>query len=495
MRPRIPNAEVNPSPAAHPVPPAQDHGSIEALHSALQAAPSLKATRWRLARAQWGNGNASAAAITLNDCPAWPRDIDMLEFAGEVFLQEDRASALELFEEIVFQQPRHLGARNRLAELCHEFGRDAEANEHRLTASAIRSNPLPKEPSRAKQSSRPRTAKAISHKQRRARSQAITTAFVAHAIVVFVLALWLIGGDEQPRAMGVQTLPELGTDSAPDSQFIRSLQQKPRKITRPNGHEFHGIAIAAAHPEIVTITDVDSPDFDPGDAADFGAPLGFGSTSGTEASGKGKTGGTVEFFGQRSHAKRVVFVVDFSSSMNEDRRLSRLKSELYRSLATLPDGMPFNIIYYADSPWLGGAWSIDSNKRAIPERAQWRVASDAERRLTTVEIANMKAEGSTYWAPPLRLALAMEPQPDLIWLLSDGDAVDRRGLTKKIGHLLDDKVRINTIGIELGGEPFQSLIDIAQQTSGTYSIIMRGTQHSGPEAHRFTNPVYGKAEN
>ena len=181
--------------------------------------------------------------------------------------------------------------------------------------------------------------------------------------------------------------------------------------------------------------------------------------------------------------------------MNKDHRLSRLKTELYRSLASLPEGMPFNIIYYADSPWLGGAWSTASHERSIPERARWRVASRSERRLTSVEIANMKAEGSTYWAPPLRLALGMEPKPDLIWLLSDGDAVDRRNLTKKLRHHLDGSVRINTIGIELGGAPFQSLIDIAEQTGGSYSIIMKGTHHSGADANRFTNPVYGKPEN
>jgi hypothetical protein len=89
----------------------------------------------------------------------------------------------------------------------------------------------------------------------------------------------------------------------------------------------------------------------------------------------------------------------------------------------------------------------------------------------------------------------MDPQPDLIWLLSDGDAVDRRSLVKKLEHLVPEGVRVNTIGMELGGSPFQSLVDIATRTGGEFSIIMRGIPYSGDEALRFTNDVFGKAEN
>ena len=157
--------------------------------------------------------------------------------------------------------------------------------------------------------------------------------------------------------------------------------------------------------------------------------------------------------------------------------------------------MLYNVIYYADAPWLGDTWEGQVPHRKYPERAKWRVASGPDKRLTRAEISAMKPAGATYWTPPLRLAMKMEPKPDLIWLLSDGDAADRRGLLKRLDRLTDGKVRINTIGMENGGEPFQALVDIANKTGGSYSIIMQGKRHSGQEALRFTSPEYGTAEN
>lgn len=395
--------------------------------------------------------------------------------------------AIAHLEEQIFRAPRDHRAHAELAKLYRACGRDTEARGHEEAARSIRDHrpgPAP--------AIDPPAQRARQRRVRQARTDALVITIATHALLILVLALWVLRGKEATVPDPSITITGIAATDVPDpgSRLVESVQRRPQPILHPALPVLESPAPADLHvppSEAVEFADSRQPE--------FGAPFARSGEQVSRGAGAGNAGGTVEFFGQRSHAERVVFIVDFSASMNQERRLSRLKSELYRSLASLPDGMPFNIIYYADSPWLGGAWSIESDQRAIPERVNWRVANDSERRLTSVEIANMKAEGSTYWAPPLRLALSMEPKPDLIWLLSDGDAVDRRGLTKKIRHLIDDGIRINTIGIELGGEPFQSLIDIARETGGSYSIIMGGAQHSGSEAQRFTNPTYGKAEN
>ncbi len=257
--------------------------------------------------------------------------------------------------------------------------------------------------------------------------------------------------------------------------------------------------VASIDPVPIFVPKIDDPDLDDPLNSQFGAPLspfGSGAAAGTDGTGGGgEAGGEVEFFGTRSHAKRVVFIVDFSGSMRKGQRLPRLKKELYRAVASLADGMLFNIIYYSDTPWVGNVLTRKGLNRTVTSKVRWRVASEAAIRLTTAEIANMRAGGPTYWTPPLKLALAMDPQPDLIWLLSDGDSVDRRSLLKKLDQLVPDEVRINTVGLELGGSPFQSLVDIATQTGGSYSIIMQGIQYSGEEALRFTDRIYGVGEN
>ncbi len=118
--------------------------TITHLEEALAAAPSLKATRWRLAESYWNHGDPAAAARTLAETSSWPEDVDMLEFAGRVFLGADHAAAEDVFEEILFRDPRHIFAHRSLAKLCREDRREEEAQEHERAADSIRDNPVPK---------------------------------------------------------------------------------------------------------------------------------------------------------------------------------------------------------------------------------------------------------------------------------------------------------------------------------------------------------------
>ena len=102
----------------------------------------------------------------------------------------------------------------------------------------------------------------------------------------------------------------------------------------------------------------------------------------------------------------------------------------------------------------------------------------------------MQLGGATNWIPPVRMALAMRPPPSVIWLLTDGEASDREEMIVEMATINPKKVRINTIGMEIGGPTFQSLIEIAEMTGGKFSIVMGGQLYTGGAARRFTDPQY-----
>ena len=102
----------------------------------------------------------------------------------------------------------------------------------------------------------------------------------------------------------------------------------------------------------------------------------------------------------------------------------------------------------------------------------------------------MPLGGATNWIPPTRLALAMVPKPNVIWLLTDGEATDREEMIVNMKEINPTNVRINTIGMEIGGPTFESLIEIAEITGGKYSIVMGGKLYTGSSARKFTDPQY-----
>jgi hypothetical protein len=153
----------------------------------------------------------------------------------------------------------------------------------------------------------------------------------------------------------------------------------------------------------------------------------------------------------------------------------------------------YNIIYYSHRPWMGGE-NVGSAPFRDPEderdRIPWLKASKENIQKSREEVANMQLGGATNWIPPIKMALAMNPKPKSIWLLTDGEASDREEMIVEMALINPTKVKINTIGMEIGGPTFQSLIEIAEMTGGTFSIVMGGQLHTGGAARKFTDPKY-----
>lgn len=151
----------------------------------------------------------------------------------------------------------------------------------------------------------------------------------------------------------------------------------------------------------------------------------------------GRAGGMAKmsFFGVKTTARRIAFLVDYSGSMSGPFRAT-METELERSLKELPAGTEILII-----PWAGGAWLHDQLASDIAkkwqkgsgyddfalregeklERPKWVPVTPANITKLVAGVAAQKAwGGGTDWRSPFRYVMEASPPPDTIFFMTDG---------------------------------------------------------------------------
>ena len=177
----------------------------------------------------------------------------------------------------------------------------------------------------------------------------LATTVIVHLFIGLVLYLIVIslGKNEIPQIVAVMETHD-DTPQIERKDFAKKVKKKPQ----PAQSAARINPISATTVSSISVPAFEDPVVDPlGIGTDFGR--GFGSGIGDGDGG----GGTSTFFGGTAKGNRVVFVVDFSSSMIKEGggvRLKMLKQELIKSISKLPKDMSFQVIYYSTAPWLGG---------------------------------------------------------------------------------------------------------------------------------------------
>ncbi|MEM7385069.1 MAG: hypothetical protein AAF514_09005, partial [Verrucomicrobiota bacterium] len=278
-------------------------------------------------------------------------------------------------------------------------------------------------------------------------------------------------------------------------------QNIPQKPSSSSDSRRKVITSKTTSPIALPEVDIDKVTDDPIGAGDS---FGFGTGWGDGAGGSG--GGTVQFFGDKQKAKRVVYIVDFSYSMMStnrqgNTRIEMLKKELVQSVKRLSPALQFNVIYFSGTGWIGGETATDGKvqeRLANPDprvRVPWISATKENRRKVIKEIeampvAGQSTGGGTMWAPPTKMAMKMRGKPDLIYLLTDGAAQDSTYFLRNLDELNESKIPIHTTAMELPGEVAQSLIEIADRTGGKFSIVLEGKLSTGEGAKKYADPKY-----
>lgn len=180
-------------------------------------------------------------------------------------------------------------------------------------------------------------------------------------------------------------------------------------------------------------------------------------------SGAPVAGGT-SFLGIKDVGRRFVYVIDRSFSMDNDGALQAAKTELLASLARLNESQQFQIIFYS------GTVEVLQPRDG---RFEMFWGTDAQRTQVSGRLRSIFATGGTNHFPALIKAL--ESNPDVIYLLTDGaaDTALSAAELNKIKQRNRAGSRIHTIEFGRSEQPAiegagNFLWELAKQNQGQY---------------------------
>lgn len=163
---------------------------------------------------------------------------------------------------------------------------------------------------------------------------------------------------------------------------------------------------------------------------------------------------------QQAHAERIVFLCDASGSMLN--KFATLREQLTKAVAGLGPNQSFNLIFMTEA---------DCNKMAAqPVKA----TADNKQAAETFMEDKVTPRGETNPNPAIDAAFAENPQ--VLFLLTDGDFPDNLAMQKRIAALnANHQVQINTIAFVSEADSdtdFMKLLQsIAHQNGGHYQHV------------------------
>ena len=322
-------------------------------------------------------------------------------------------------------------------------------------------------------------------------------AALVHAILIGALTMLVLprlAPSEPEVIMAVAAKP---IEQAPQQKSLTHLN-RPERPSAPSSSAAKVISAAAVSPITVPVIEETFDDVLLG--VDLGDGIGFGQGLGTGAAGSGLG---MKFFGNKADGKRVAFVVDMSGSMSNEQ-LTLMKSELIRSLKGLPPGTQYQVIFFSGPVWFAnqkvsskgrnqatvighrgkklvwrsedgraGGFEFGDGKEPLPVEP-WKIASPSNVRRTIKHIEDAKKSFGTSWRQPLRMALSMNPKPDVIYFMTDGVVRNAEEDIKLVSRLNrrgnKTKTQIFTTAM-MEPKAAKQLYELAKKNGGEFSIV------------------------
>ena len=293
----------------------------------------------------------------------------------------------------------------------------------------------------------------------------------------------------------IVSAPKSEQSQVPEKKTLNKFQ-RPERPSQPSSSAAKVIAASVSSPLAVPVVETTLDDALLG--ADFGEGLGFGHGLGTGGPG----GGGLTFFGNKADGDRVAFAVDVSASMSNEQ-LALMKSELTRSLNGLPPGTQYQVIFFSGPVWfanqkfekkgrdeviIGGqrgkklVWKspegsadgfvFGDGKEPLPVES-WISANPSNIRRTVKHVESVGKSFGTSWRQPLRMALSMDPKPDTVYFMTDGNvrnAGEEVKLITRLNRRGKSKAKIFTTAM-MQPQAADHLYDLAKKNGGEFSIV------------------------
>jgi hypothetical protein len=200
---------------------------------------------------------------------------------------------------------------------------------------------------------------------------------------------------------------------------------------------------------------------------------GAGSASGELGSqANGASNAVTSFFAIATRGLRIVYVIDRSSSMGETGALAVAKGELHASLDRLAPQARFQVIAYNRS---SEPLRINGQSGLLP-------ATPDNKRQATWLMDNVHAEGGTEHL--LALQRALQLQPDVLFFLTDADALTEEQV-RIVTRLNQGRTVIHAIemGASHSTDTLTPLQILSRDNRGTY----RRVKHTFTKSVRFSS--------
>jgi len=258
-----------------------------------------------------------------------------------------------------------------------------------------------------------------------------------------------------------------------------SIQPASSRITRFPASWVAPLDPGDGHAPEVHVVGIDDP---------FGASLVMNS---------GADGGPVNFFGVHQTAKKVVFAVDYSTSMTIRDKHIMVRKELAKTLMSLPEGIQYQCIFFDGTAWVHGEepedrtlrsqpWLTIPSKDSIgmsdsPVLKEFNIKDVYQAEFLDVNEANIERSiqivqetelgPGVDWRRPLFMAMKMKP--DAIFFITDSHYKgDSSAMEEFLAYnRANGKSQINTVCLMVP-EAADQLAYLAASTKGNFCLVM-----------------------
>ncbi len=305
-------------------------------------------------------------------------------------------------------------------------------------------------------------------------------------------ALFILIPEKKIETIISYQVPPAEKETTKDVTIQKQTRQTP---TPPAASSAVANVITTTAPTAVSVPDtnqmvsVDAPDF--GSSDDFGMGFGFGDASSSATT----------FFGSSVTGNRIAYVIDYSLSMKGTRD-TLMREELTQSVENLEGGADFSLIFFAGPVWLASdtikfkpdgrsiaiTTSTDGQKvdwqgmpggmhgRNVDPKLykdcipKWIKPSSDNIKSALKDIKSNPLALGTDWEKPLRKALELDPLPDVIVFMTDGNG-GSLDLAKKLAKQAKKKsIVINSVAL-LEPKAKDAMKILAEETGGTAIMV------------------------